>query len=182
MSAPRPDGYRAAPRGGPAIRSDVVDVYVFRAVIEGDPAAIEFLQLRRAEAPLADTWQPVMGHVEKRETAVDCAVRELAEEIALRPGDPSWLGFWALEQTHPFYLAELDCIVMSPRFAARVAPGWTPTLDAEHTGHRWVRAADVERAFMWPGQKRACREVLDEIAQPGSLAGTRLMIPRNVAR
>lgn len=171
-----PGGYRMSPRGGAAIRSDIVDVYIFRVAREGDSKSAEFLQLLRAGAPLEATWQPVMGHVEKGESAVACARRELEEEVGLRAGNPAWLGFWALEQVHPFYLARIDSIVMSPRLAARVDFGWTPTLNSEHSAHRWVLAADVGALFMWPGQKRACAEVLDEILRPGSLSEERMRL------
>ncbi|MEC9373457.1 MAG: NUDIX domain-containing protein [Planctomycetota bacterium] len=169
------DGYRRAPRGGPAIRSDIVDVYVFRAP-DDDPTAVEFLQVLRNGPPLDHTWQPVMGHVEEGETAVHAAVREAAEEIGLRAGEPHWLAMWALEQVHPYYLADLDCIVMSPRFAVRVAPGFKPALNDEHADHRWVPIGGVPTHFMWPGQKAACREIIEELLRPGSLAERRLRI------
>src|ERR1043165_3075717 len=87
---------------GPRLRTDIVDVYLARRVEDG----FEFLQLRRREAPLAGTWQPVMGHIEERETALAAAVRELHEECALRRDDPRLLGLWALEQVHPYFLAD----------------------------------------------------------------------------
>lgn len=158
--ASRPaDGYRRAALGGAQIRADIVDVYVFRRAAPGP----EFLQLLRAKTPLDNTWQPIMGHCEQDEPAARCAVRELREEVGLSPGDPALLGLWALEQVHPFYLAALNCIVMSPRFVAEVDPGWSPRLNSEHREARWVPAGHVGRAFMWPGQKAAIREALEEI-------------------
>lgn len=172
-----PGGYRAAPAGGPPIRSDIVDVYIFRATRASDPTSIEFLQLLRAGDPLGDTWQPVMGHVEAGETAANCARRELVEEAGLRAGDSAWLGLWALEQTHPYYVAAIDSIVISPRFAARVDPAWTPVLNGEHRDLRWVAAGDVDAQFFWPGQKLACREIVNEIMRPGSETAAALAIP-----
>lgn len=188
-------GYRLtpAPAAGPRIRADVVDVYVFQRSdrppaplftadrrraprmdsddAPGFPAkpAVWFLQLLRAGAPLADTWHPVMGHCESGETAPACMFREVREELGLAHDSPALRGAWALEQVHPFYIAEIDSIVMSPRFAAEVVPGWTPTLNDEHAGFRWVHARDVPAAFMWPGQQGACREILDYLLPDGSL-------------
>lgn len=156
-------GYRAQPQGGPTVRTDVVDVYLFRVT---DAGSVEFLQLLRAAPPLASTWQPLMGHVERDETATHCALREVREEVGLAPESDTCLGFWALEQVHPFYLPDLDCVVMSPRFALQVAPGWAPALNDEHRDARWVESERMSEAFLWPGQKRACREILEEIAAP----------------
>ena len=44
-----PDGYRPDAAGGPRLRADIVDVYIFRRKRSG----IEFLQLLRASEPLS---------------------------------------------------------------------------------------------------------------------------------
>ena len=165
-------GYRVEPMGGPRVRTDVVEVYVFRRPVEHAGPA-EFLQLFRASAPLARTWHPIMGHVEPGETAVETAVRELREEAGLEAGGPECFGLWALEQVHPFYIAEIDSIVMSPRFATRVGPAWEPRLNSEHAAHRWVTEV---KAFMWPGQKRAMAEILREIVDSRSLTREALRV------
>ncbi len=191
------DGYRRTPRGGPGVRTDVVDVYVFRRRVqqaekhigETPPArhVVEFLQVLRASEPLAQTWHPVMGHIEPGETAVACALRELDEELGLCAGggaeeddakkqNPALVGVWALEQVHPFFIAELDAIVMSPRFAAEVAGDWQPRLNDEHSAHRWVAAEDAARSFMWPGQHAAVREILEHLLPEGSLSRARLAV------
>ncbi len=182
----RPDGYRTSPTGGPRVRADVVDLYVFRSAVAGTGSGggaggIELLQLLRAKAPMDETWQPVMGHVEPGERAWETAVREAHEEIGLDLAAPPCLGFWALEQVYPYYLPTLDCIVMSPRFVAEVDSGWSPTLNDEHTDHRWIAAPKhagrpAQDHFMWPGQKRAVQELLSEIATAGSAAREHLRI------
>jgi dATP pyrophosphohydrolase len=167
-------GYRREPRGGPELRTDIVDVYIFRRVSgggDGNPAAVEFLQLLRSGDPMRGTWQPVMGHVERGETAVVCAIRELEEEVQLRGGDEHFIGLWALEQVHPYYIAAIDTIVHSPRFAAEVARGWQPTLNHEHEAHRWVPAWRAAWMFMWPGQAAACKEITSFLLRGGPAAG-----------
>jgi dATP pyrophosphohydrolase len=128
------------------------------------------LQLLRAGDPLRNTWQPVMGHVEAGETAARAALRELEEETGLSRRAPALLGFWALEQVSPFYVAALDAVVLSPRFAVRVAPAWSPVICPEHESFRWARGDDAA-AFMWPGQRTAVREILDEILGTGTGTG-----------
>lgn len=182
---PDPGGYRREPRGGPRLRTDIVEVHVFR-----EPGAradvVEFLQILRASEPLARTWHPVMGHIEPGETAVAAAIRELREEIALDPAGASFGGMWALEQVHPFFVNEIDAIVLSPRFVVGVAPAWEPTLNAEHAAHRWIAAPrsisdvahlrDATDHFLWPGQKQALAEVLHEIVRTDSSSREHLRI------
>ena len=185
-------GYRPEPAAGPRIRSDVVDVYVFQRSVR-EPKGLWRPARRggaggvgsgtggasagraggclppgvRGGAPLGGSWHPVMGHVERGEKATDTLWRELREELGLEAKE--LVGAWALEQVHPFFIAELDAIVMSPRFAAEVKPGWTPTLNEEHSAFRWVAARDAAEAFMWPGQISACREIVDRLLPEASL-------------
>lgn len=166
-------GYRVLAGAGAVIRADVVDVWVVKARRAG---GWELLQLRRAREPLARTWQPVMGHIEPGETAVAAAVREAREEIGLDVRGRAALAFWALEQLHPFFIAAINAVVLSPRFAVRVGPRWEPTLNAEHDAHRWVRAtpASVRAAFMWPGQWAAAAEIVAVLRRPGTLERLRV--------
>lgn len=176
-------GYRLTPRGGPSIRTDVIDVYIFRRTAQsaGDHNEIELLQLLRAGAPMDRTWQPVMGHAEPGERAWEAGLREVEEEVGLARTDPALLGMWALEQIWPYYLADLDCIVMSPRFAIEVAREWEPRINGEHSDSRWISAPHhggqpAAEFFMWPGQKHAIRELMEEIVCTTSPAHDALRI------
>ena len=160
----------------PQVRTDIVDVYVFRRAnakvagrVDADTpqrtahgAAVEFLQLRRSTGPLAATWQTVMGHVNPGETAVQTALRELKEETGFTP--PVLVGLWQLEELNSYFLASRDAIMLSPCFAAEVAPGAEPALNDEHDAHRWVKRDHAGRHFVWPGQRAAiegiCRDIL----------------------
>ncbi|MBX3322147.1 MAG: NUDIX domain-containing protein [Phycisphaeraceae bacterium] len=144
---------------GPQLRVDIIDVYIFRAT----PPDIELLQLRRTRSPLSGSWQPIMGHIEPGETALTAARREVQEETGLDSAAPIVLGLWALEQVHPFYLPDLDAIILSPRFALQVEASWTPTLNTEHDASRWIPARDAGEHFMWPGQRAAIAELLSSL-------------------
>lgn len=160
---------------GVELRSDIVDVYLFRRSRSG----AEFLQMLRSQEPMKGTWHPIMGHMDEGEVATATALRELKEETGLdsgvrggRSGEGVLLGMWALEQVHPFFIARLNCIVLSPRFAVEVAPGWEPTLNEEHEAARWVLVDGVtgagSEAFVWPGQRASVREVMEHIVRGGS--------------
>ena len=160
----------------PSIRTDIVDVYVARTVPspgEGDDETFEFLQLLRARDPMNATWQPVMGHIEPKETAVDCAWRELKEEIGLAQDDPRLVGVWALDAVHPFYLAASDSIVMSPQFLVLMDTVFTPRLNHEHSDERWVTEV---AEFMWPSQRAGVHRALEVLRSRDSLATDALRI------
>ncbi len=152
---------------GPWIKSDVVEVYAFRR----SGARIDFLQLLRADGEhggrLARTWQPMMGHIDGKESALHTAERELREEVGLTRENPAALGLWALNSVRPYYMHARNIIMLSPCFAAEVAPEWTPTLNEEHTDWRWVASDQVAEMFMWPGQIAAMNEIVSTIARPG---------------
>ena len=143
---------------GPRLRSDVFDIYVFRR-----GADLQFLQLKRAEAPLLETWQPLMGHVEQGEPTAAAMWRELDEEVGLRREQDAFRGAWALEGVHPFYLVRSDCIYLSPRFVVEAAANWEPRLNHENSEVRWISRDDVDRCFMFPGQRGAIAEILHDI-------------------
>lgn len=194
------DGYQQHTTNGAKVRADVVDVYAFTRVerngrdpreraaaksstarpyeseaewprgtpVKEHDSVVYFLQVLRSGPPLEKTWHPVMGHVEAGETSVQCAVREMREELGLEVHQA--IGIYALEQVHPFYIAHIDTIVMSPRFCVEVPPTWSPALNDEHAAFRWVRESDIDALFMWPGQKSVCREILREIVRDESLS------------
>ena len=165
-------GYRPNEGNGCAIRADVVEAYVLTIGARG----ARFLQCLRATDPLAGTWHPVMGHCERGETAARAAVRELREEIGLEIKGADVLGMWAMEQTYPFFVHEIDTVVLSPRFAVLVRDGFAPSLNDEHSEFRWVEESGVESSFLWPGQRMTIRDILQEIVRTDSATSERLRV------
>lgn len=162
------------PARGPVVRTDLVDVYVVRIARAGPHADdFELLQLRRARPPHAGSWQPVMGHVEPGETAVVAARREALEEVGLRSPGPECAGLWALERVRPYFIADRDEVWLTPRFVAQAAPGWSPTLNTEHDGFRWVGSARAVEAFLWMGQVDTVAEIAALLAHPARRAALR---------
>ncbi len=174
-------------RSGPPVRTDAVDVYVFRE-FGGDqramPERAEFLQIRRVKEPAAGTWQTVMGGIDEGEKAIDAAMRELREEIGAEADDVT--GLWFLGQVYPFYQPVWDCVVLMPRFAARVRSDFEPVLNDEHDAHRWNAielpadrdAVDaLAMKYVWSSQRSCVREVVgDVLGRSGSEPCLRLRL------
>lgn len=155
---------------GPRVRTDIVDVYVIRTTSAGN----QLLLLRRARQPLSGQWHPIMGHVEAGERAMDSALRELHEEIALEPAHIT--DWFQLEQTFPFFLADRDEVHLSPRFMVLTGAAFEPTLNNEHDAHRWVDLEDANNQLLWPGQRHALREIVTSIL-PGGPTTDALRLP-----
>lgn len=141
-----------------------VEVHVFRR----RGKRLETLLIRRSpERSLAGVWQPVTGGIERGESAMQAAVREVREETGLRP-----IRWWALEHMANFYDIAADHVRIVPVFAAEVA--WT---DPVHLSHEHDRYAflPLERArttVLWATQRRAIDALQDEIlsGSPGGAA------------
>lgn len=144
---------------GPTVRTDIVEAFIFRRAVSG-PA---FLQLLRAKAPQQEVWHPVLGHIESGESALEACLREVFEETGLKVPGPDAINVWQLEQVHPFFLVREDSIVLSPRFVIEVRAVWSPSLNHENRDSRWVGLSDIEKTFVWPGQRAACREAAEEV-------------------
>ncbi|MCC6908643.1 MAG: NUDIX domain-containing protein [Phycisphaerales bacterium] len=158
---------------GVAIRTDIVEAFIFRRTGADGVELLQLLRHRRAAVSPA-TWQPVLGHIEADETAIDAIRREVFEETGLTRD--ARLGLWQLEQVHPFYMAAINAVLLCPRFAAEVISDWEPKLNGEHEAHRWVTDAEVRRCFVWPGQRAAIDELRRDILDPDSPCAALLRI------
>lgn len=116
---------------------------------------------------MTGSWQPVMGHIEQGETAVQAGLRELTEETQLNPmTDDTGLCVWQLEAVNTFFLASLNAILMCPGIAVEVKPNAADVVifDDAHDDFRWIAHDHADAQFLWPGQRTAARQIITEIA------------------
>jgi dATP pyrophosphohydrolase len=143
------------------IRHDMVACFVIRQNSSGD--AWEFLQLhRRAGDFMGGTWQTIYGESHPGETPAVAALRELREETALVPAE-----FYQLNDVEVFYIATRDTLWHCINFCAVIRAGDQVALNEEHDDSRWLSEAQAETDYMWPGNRRAVREIRDQILGNG---------------
>jgi len=142
----------------PDIRADGVAVYVYRRT-----PLLEFLQVRRSAktGEYQQSWQTVYGGVEKGESAVAAAQRELREETGLTPS-----LMWQVEYLESFYFMPHDYVLVMPVFAVEVPANAIITLNEEHDEFRWIPEAHLETTFMWRTQREALKFLLEGLRSP----------------
>jgi dATP pyrophosphohydrolase len=120
-------------------------------------------------------WQPVTGGIERGESAMRAAVREVREETGLVP-----LRWWALEHMANFYDVARDHVRVVPVFAAEVA--WTDPvhLSDEHDRYAFVTLEKAWERVLWATQRRALEALAEEVLS-GSAGGAAREITARVA-
>jgi dATP pyrophosphohydrolase len=141
-----------------------VEVHLFRR----RGKRLEVLLIRRSpDRSLAGVWQPVTGGIERGESTLRAAVREVREETGLVP-----LRWWALEHMAIFHEPARDHIRVVPVFAAEVA--WTDPvqLSHEHDRYAFMPLARAHETVLWATQRRGLEALAEEVlsGSPGGAA------------
>jgi 8-oxo-dGTP pyrophosphatase MutT (NUDIX family) len=120
-------------------------------------------------------WHVVAGHIERGETAIQAAQRELHEETGLTTelssgtqtveyadrmtGAPAQL----LAQCDPSVLAvPVEC------FRGDAPDDWEPMLNDEHDDHRWCSPLEACNALRWPATAQELQRMLVAAKTAGS--------------
>ncbi|MBK98141.1 MAG: NUDIX domain-containing protein [Balneola sp.] len=124
----------------------LIDAYIYRE----SSNEIEFLILQRAKDRIyADQWRMVGGKVKQNEEYAHAALREIEEEVQLRPS-----FFWVVPSINTFFEDKTNQILHIPAFAAKAPGTFSPILDDEHKRYKWIHISEVSDYIFWPEQQR----------------------------
>ncbi len=138
------------------ISSSVIDVYPFSV----DGGRARFLTLLRTPGlTLGNTWQAIHGRIQKKETAIRAAVRELEAKTGLVP-----ISVWTIDYINSFYAPEEDAIYLSPSIGMLIPSEAEVRLTPEHVSWEWVTHETAIHRFLWEGQRLAVQTLHEEIA------------------
>lgn len=133
-----------------------VEICVFK-YIEGIPKYL-ILKRSRNEKIYPGIYQFITGTIEIKqvgddqvsETAVEAALREVEEEIHVRPEK-----LWAIPMVNQFYVSTQDVVNLSPMFLAEIRNDAEIVLSMEHDSYNWCEFDEGEKLLTWGSHKRA---------------------------
>lgn len=108
---------------------------------------IKYLLLKRSPnlRVYPNIWQVVTGTIERGETAVQCAEREIFEETGLKP-----LKMWTIPYITQFFESKKDMIHSSPVFGITVSKDCNVILSDEHKDYKWLSYEDAASILILP--------------------------------
>lgn len=154
-------------------RPDLVACWLYRL----DPAGgLNILLIRRApDRMYPGLWQCVTGRLEPDETILAGALREVAEETGIGPGDIE--AVFETDIVNWFHEPAVDGLMAEAVFAARVRPRSTVLLSHEHDDLRWLDPQAAKALVTWPAYERAIDLVVRLVDEPARAASFRLPMP-----
>jgi len=131
-----------------SIQVRVIDCHV---VFLGEKEPLYLMLKRSPEKLYGGIWQCVTGKIEKNESPIETAVRELEEETGLNPKNK-----WTIDIVNHFYEAEYDRMNLIPVFGVEVQAK-NVVLSDEHSEYLWCNIDDALSLFTWTQQKNGLK-------------------------
>ena len=135
----------------PKIISNTIQVHI--AIIEKSKEP-KYLVLQRTKNSklYPNVWQVVTGKMKKGETAIDTALREVVEEINVKPKK-----FWSIPYITTFYDPKRDIINISPVFGAIIGKNDKVKLSKEHQSFKWLNFTETYKKLLLRTHKDGAR-------------------------
>ncbi|MBI5326079.1 MAG: NUDIX domain-containing protein [Ignavibacteriae bacterium] len=116
----------------PKIVSNTIQVHI--AFIDKDKEP-KYLSLQRTKNSklYPNVWQVITGKMKKGETALSAALREVEEEIGIKPKK-----LWAIPYVTTYYDVKRELINISPVFGALIGRNQKVKLSKEHQAFKWL--------------------------------------------
>lgn len=129
------------------------------AVIRKDSDGWKFLVLRRSESEsYGGFWGFVTGGKSGNETVAQVVVREMGEELNLKPQ-----SMWATEYLVQFYEPEVDKIWILPLIVAVVPHNARVELSDENDEFLWLPPSKARHRVSWNNLKDAIANISEEL-------------------
>lgn len=127
----------------PNFISNTIQVHI-AAFFEND---VKFLLLKRAShlKTYPNIWQVITGTIEKGETALNCALREIEEETGIIARD-----IWTIPYITQFFDSKRDLIHSSPVFGVIVQSNIEINISDEHQDFLWLSITEAEDKLVLP--------------------------------
>lgn len=121
----------------PQIVSNTVQVHI--AVFDKNNVPKYLVLQRSGKSKLyPNIWQVITGKIKKGETSIKTAVREVIEEINIKPQK-----IWVVPYVTSFFDAKRDLINLSPVFGAVISKNPKVKLSKEHQAFEWLTYKDA---------------------------------------
>lgn len=157
-----------------SVRPDLVAVWLYR-LLPGP--GLQILLIRRApDGIYPGLWQCVTGKLEPKERIPDAALREVAEETGLGPGDLE--AFVDTDLVNWFHEPLEDTIRCEAVFAARVRSDAELWLSSEHDAMQWLSPYEARRLVVWAAYRRAIEFLEWLVANPDLANPWSMVTPR----
>lgn len=125
--------------------TNTVQVHIIRLNSEINKYEQLILKRNGNTNPYPNLWQVVTGRIEKFETPIETAIREVFEETGLVPNK-----LWNLPFLASFYNYRSNEINFSPVFVFEVYENSKINLSQEHSEYKWIQLDEISNFVIFP--------------------------------
>ncbi|MGQ9820000.1 MAG: NUDIX domain-containing protein [Candidatus Kapaibacteriales bacterium] len=132
--------------------ANTIQIHIAR--LRKDEIGYEYLALQRSKSnPIyPNLWQTITGTIERNESAVECAIREVYEETGLELS-----SVWTIPFVAIFFDPYQNSIQASPVFGGLVLNEQVVRISSEHQAFEWLLLEEFMRRVPLPSHKTGAK-------------------------